>query len=310
MNHLSLFSGIGGIDLAAHWARFNTIAFVEKDKYCQQVLAKHWPGVPIYDDIKTCTAKSLGIEPGTITLISGGYPCQPESLAGKRRGKDDDRWLWPEMLRLIKELRPRWVVGENVAGHTTMGLDSVLLDLENCGYSARAIVVPACAVNAPHRRNRVFILAHPERTEWWSPSEGYKPNWENARRPKTSGGFIESRQNGGSQNVADSQSGGRRQDESEVSGRQLDVNRGSEIITNPERQGLAFGERERRERAFTPIAGSDWWAVEPGMGRVANGIPARVDRLRGLGNAVVPQQIYPILKAIADYENQKEKINV
>src|SRR4051812_45727132 len=114
LTHLSLFSGIGGIDLAAQWAGFETVAFVEKDKFCQQILVKHWPEVPIYDEIKTFDGSVFA----DITLLTGGFPCQPFSQAGKRRGKEDDRYLWPEMLRVISEAKPTWVVGENVAGIT------------------------------------------------------------------------------------------------------------------------------------------------------------------------------------------------
>lgn len=162
---LDLFSGIGGITLAAEWAGIETVAFCEIDPYCQKVLRKHWPDVPIFDDVRKLTKQTLigaGVidDDRTIDLISAGYPCQPFSVAGKRGGAEDDRHLWPEVFRLIKELRPTWVLGENVAGHVTLGLDDVLADLESIGYTAQAFVVPACAVGAPHRRDRVFIVAY------------------------------------------------------------------------------------------------------------------------------------------------------
>lgn len=167
MRKLSLFNGIGGIDLAAHWAGMETVAFCERELFPQKVLRKHWPNVPIYDDVSTLTAKRLEedgiIGPGrTIDAISAGYPCQPESTAGKRKGKEDDRWLWPEVRRLIKEIRPRWFIGENVFGHVSLGLDTVLSDLEDDGYTAEAIVIPAAAVGAPHRRDRVIVLGYTE----------------------------------------------------------------------------------------------------------------------------------------------------
>ena len=162
MNHLSLFSGIGGLDLAAEWAGFETVGQCEWADYPTKVLEKHWPEVPRWRDIRTLTRESFYARTGlrTVDVVSGGFPCQPFSIAGKRRGQEDDRYLWPEMLRVIKELRPAWVVGENVAGIVSMALDQVLFDLESIGYSCQAFVIPACAVDAPHRRDRCAIVAH------------------------------------------------------------------------------------------------------------------------------------------------------
>lgn len=159
--HLSLFSGIGGIDLAAEMAGFRTVAFCEASAFCRKVLAKHWPGLPIFPDVRSldgAALRSLGVP--TPDLISGGYPCQPFSTAGKRLGKEDPRHLWPHFRRLVHELRPRWVLGENVAGHLSKGLDAVVLDLEHLGYECRPVVVPAAAFGAPHLRHRVFVVAH------------------------------------------------------------------------------------------------------------------------------------------------------
>ncbi|MCY9579580.1 DNA cytosine methyltransferase [Paenibacillus alvei] len=165
MRKLSLFSGIGGIDLAAEWAGMETAAFCEREPFPQKVLRKHWPNVQIYDDVCELTREVLERD-GIITIdraidiISAGYPCQPESYAGQRKGTEDDRWLWPEVARLLQELRPRWFVGENVAGHATMGLDKVLTDLENLSYSWQPFDIPAAAVDAEHERRRIFIVAH------------------------------------------------------------------------------------------------------------------------------------------------------
>ena len=212
--HVSLFSGIGGIDLAAEWAGFKSVAFCERDPYCQKVLKLHWPDVPICDDIyemgvewlserglvsmaytdnrgfppsmgeaipeggttephsQPCGRDRAGQDVSTagggtqdrpthpITLISGGFPCQPFSVAGKRKGKEDDRYLWPEMFRVIQEVRPSWVLGENVAGFIRMGLDEALSDLEGLSYQTQAFSIPACAVDAPHRRERIFFVAN------------------------------------------------------------------------------------------------------------------------------------------------------
>lgn len=161
MQILDLFSGIGGFSLGLERAGMQTAAFCEINPYCQRILGQHWPDTPIYGDIKQLTQRKLhhdGIK--HIDLICGGYPCQPFSIAGRQRGEKDPRHLWPEMYRLIREIRPRWVVCENVAGHVELGLDAVLADLEAANYTCRTFIIPACAVGAPHRRDRVWIVAH------------------------------------------------------------------------------------------------------------------------------------------------------
>jgi len=160
-NVLDLFSGIGGFSFGLEKAGMKTVAFCEIDGFCQQVLRRHWPRTPIYQDIKQLSARRLhhdGIP--SIDLICGGYPCQPFSIAGNQRGTQDPRHLWPEMYRLIREIRPRWVICENVAGHVELGLDAVLNDLAHAEYTATPFIIPACAVGAPHRRDRVWIVAH------------------------------------------------------------------------------------------------------------------------------------------------------
>src|SRR5215831_16662165 len=155
--HLDLFSGIGGFALAASWAGYETVLFCEIDRFCQAVLRKNFPGVPIHDDVRTLAAEHV---PGPVDLLTGGFPCQPVSVAGQRRGDADDRWLWPEMARVVGEVRPRYVLAENVPGLIGMALDGCLADLEGLGYACRAVIVPACAVGAWHRRDRVWIVAH------------------------------------------------------------------------------------------------------------------------------------------------------
>lgn len=234
LTHVSLFSGIGGIDLAAEWAGFTSVLQVEKDEFCRRVLEKHWPGVARIDDIRNVSADTVrrfcDITP---TLVSGGFPCQPFSSAGLKRGASDDRFLWPEMLRVIHELKPTWVVGENVSGFVNMELDTALTDLEHEGYSARAFLLPACGVDAPHQRFRCFIIAH--------------------------------------------------------------TGHGS---------GELCGDMEGTRGLSQQVPWNGVWSTipEPCIRGVADGFPRRMDRLRALGNAVVPQQIYPFLQAIADIE--------
>lgn len=161
MTHASLFSGIGGFDLAAEWAGWTNVFNCEIDPFCRRVLAYHFPNAIQYEDIKTTDFRPLR---GGVDVLTGGFPCQPFSLAGKRKGTDDNRYLWPEMLRAIRELAPRWVVGENVFGivNWSDGLvfEQVCADLENEGYEVQPYLIPACAVDAPHRRDRVWFVAH------------------------------------------------------------------------------------------------------------------------------------------------------
>ncbi len=159
--HIGLFSGIGGFELAARWAEFNTIAMCEIDEFCQSVLKYHFPNVELYGDIR---ATDFTVYRGQCDVITGGFPCQPFSIAGKRKGTADNRFLWPEMLRAISEIKPSWVIAENVYGLVTQqkGLvfERVLTDLEALGYEAQTFIVPACAKGAPHRRDRVWVIGH------------------------------------------------------------------------------------------------------------------------------------------------------
>lgn len=156
MTHLDLFSGIGGFALAAKWNGLRTVQFVEIDPFCQRVLAKHWPGVPCHDDIKTF--HHAGERP---FILTGGFPCQPFSFTGKRRGKGDDRYLWPEMCRVIREARPSWIICENVPGIDGMALSEVYSDLAGSGYEvANAFEIPACAVGADQKRSRIWVVSN------------------------------------------------------------------------------------------------------------------------------------------------------
>lgn len=276
MNHLSLFSGIGGFDLAAEWAGMQTVGFVERDPFCQKVLAKHWPGVPIFGDIHDVTGKLIFDQCGPVDIISGGFPCQPYSVAGNRRGNEDDRALWPQMLRVIAECRPRWVVGENVTGVISLALDGVLASLEAEGYEAWTIVFPACAVGARHIRQRVFIVAHDAGSGRWDGAIQHE-RWIDQRTANTG-------DDGQAAALADAQC--------------LRCTEVEQSIFNRKIVQGATGAITYRSQP----RGREWWQVEPGMGRVAARVSGRVDRLRSLGNAVVPQQVYPIFKQIAEME--------
>ena len=312
LTHLSLFSGIGGLDLAAEMAGFRTVGQCEWADYPTKVLEKHWPDVPRWRDIRTLTGERFYENTGmrTVDAISGGFPCQPFSVAGKRRGKEDDRYLWPEMLRVISELRPTWVIGENVAGIVNMALDQVCADLENEGYTVQALIIPACAVDAPHRRDRCAIIGCRALEEKHNGRGWGTHSLENSdcvrfgkpgvlsQQPKR----TELERDG--KNVANSDLAGLQgRNEKELPKRpgKRTFRKSCAYVSDTESSELQ-GQR-RTARGRRPEFGcSSWWPAEPNVGRVANGVPSRVDRLKCLGNAVVPQQFYPIFQAIAYIE--------
>jgi len=291
MKMLSLFSGIGGIDLAAEWAGVDTVAFCEIDPFCQKVLKKHWPAVPVFDDVKQLNKQTL-LDAGVISdeqsidIICGGFPCQPFSVAGKRKGKSDDRDLWPEMFRVIQELKPTWVVGENVANFVNMELERTLVDLESEGYTAQTFIIPACGVDAKHQRYRTFVVAY----------SGSLGCLEYKRQP---------------QEIQQSRFKELQHEESQQSFLSELIHGRNEAVANSYCEGLQGG-------AEAGDVGEDWaevfkqlavfgesgatWSTEPDVGRVADGVPDRMDRIKSLGNAVVPQQVYPIFLAIAALE--------
>lgn len=279
--HLDLFSGIGGFALAAQWTGWQTIAFSEIEPYACKVLKRHWPDVPNLGDIRNVRGVRAD-------LVTGGFPCQPYSLAGKRRGASDDRALWPEMLRVIDEARPAWVLGENVPGIINLELDRVLDDLERIGYAAWPLGIPACAVDARHRRERVWIVAYSERAERRPGDEGSRCARERRDDERQAAGRF-----GKCGEVLADASGTRLAQRQEQSAR--------EERETVERSGNTMGDAARKlphgsgKRQF---ANPSRWLTEPGMGRVAHGIPDRAHRLRGLGNAIVPQVAAPILAAM------------
>lgn len=242
MKALSLFTGIMGIDLACEWAEIETVAMCERDPFCQKVIRKHKPDIPLYDDVCELTKERLeqdGIvgRGRTIDIIHGGIPCQPYSENGKKLGENDPRDMWPHMRRIIGEIRPTWVLVENVDGFIRRGFDRVTDDLQTSGYGTRTYNIPANAFGAEHQRYRVFIVAHDK-------SKRVERVWT----------------------------------QGEQVARSLD-------------------------KTLLPLRHSDGqWKVEPDIRRVDDGIPNRMDRLKSLGNAVVPHQVYPILQIIADIQ--------
>ena len=232
----SLFAGIGGFDLGFTRAGFTVSWQVEIDEWCRGILARHFPNAERHGDIRDTGAHNLA----AVDVICGGFPCQPFSSAGKRGGAEDDRYLWPEMCRVIREVRPTWVVAENVHGLVVGDMapvfEQVLFDLEDAGYDVQSFVIPACAVDAPHRRDRVWIVAHAQIVQ------------RNGAREAGPAGFR-------------LQAGGR---------------------------GCEYGTAE--------------WQPEPGVGRMDDGIPDQLAKLRALGNAVVPQIPELIARMILETE--------
>lgn len=318
---MGLFEGIGGFSLAGRWAGWDTPVMVEWNKYCQAVLQKNFPNASIFGNIHEFDGRPYA---GQIDIITGGFPCQPYSHAGLRKGNDDDRALWPEMLRVIREVGPEWVVGENVAGLVSMDggriFGGILADLENAGYSTQAYIIPAVGVQAPHERYRVWIVAHSESAE------------------RQRAGAARARRNGfADENIAtsDPQSGqDYRQEFGWVRPEFARSHRGHKngaaqnAATDPHRrngQNGGHGEQPAElDQTDKHGDGRDgrhwqehWYEVATRICRVADGLPAGVDgvggvpaeakkkkaagkshRLEALGNAIVPQIAYQIFMAI------------
>ena len=312
LKHLDLFSGIGGFSLGLESAGLvETVAFCDFDDYCQKILKKNFSGVPIYGDVKELNYERLkadGID--TIDIITGGYPCQPFSVAGRKKGEEDPRHVWPEMFRLIQELRPTWVIGENVGGHIKLGLDTVLENLESEGYSARTFSISASSVGANHKRERVWTLAHSRRSSGREQSPGNKEGSRLWSFEKTKRSTDTSEATGSSERaetMADTQrkrleglsqqsSSLSREDQgaqswNESSGDKdlADTKSGNrnEHETNREHGKTTSQEIPRDRGSISRV--SSWWEVEPDVGRVAYGVSKGVDRLKCLGNSVVPQ---------------------
>ena len=295
---LDLFSGIGGFAVGLEATNFfKTTCFVEQEPYCKEVLRHHFPEVPILGDIKNVKRSDLP-DPDPDVIV-GGFPCQPFSSAGLQKAQSDSRHLFPEMFRLIKECRPSWVIGENVIGIVKLGLDEVLTDLENEGYATRTFNIPACAVGAPHLRQRVWIIAH-------SDSKG-KPNGAidaQAQGELVADPSISGLQEHGygqaedaierSKDVADPQSKRHGRGSSKKCGNE------QRIILPKEQEGGEMG--REAEGCGEPHRPDQWWESEPPVGRLAHGVPNRVSQIRALGNSIIPQIAKEIGNAIKTAE--------
>lgn len=288
IRHLDLFSGIGGFALAVRWLGGESVGFCEIDPWCRRILAKNFPGVPIHDDIQTLTGDALA-RFEHVDLVTGGYPCQPFSVAGNRRGKEDDRYLWPAMAAVIGEARPTYVLVENSPNIRTMVLDDMCDDLEDLGYAVRACVVPACAVGALHQRDRMWTLAHID--------------GEGEQQP--AGGLAEERVGAGDGPSAAADAHGRRRRPGQRDLQAREPGAPDDPASPP---ADAYGGRcvaptdEVRPGRHTAVHGLGW-PTRPGLLRRVHGVPRRVDRVRGLGNAIVPQVAYELLRVMIGSES-------
>ena len=321
LTHLDLFSGIGGFAIAAQNCGYTTIGFCEKEPYAQQVLKERFGAEDsrIHSNTnggngsaeprkqqKELAAQHRGIRPrlhdniftldgsdyAGVDLLTGGFPCQPFSVAGKRLGKEDNRAIWPEMLRVIDGAKPRWIIGENVAGIVTMELDNILSDLEGIGYSAWPLVIPACAVDARHRRDRVWIVAHSERS---ASGQG------RTERRGAIGAGTRNESSGSGEDVADadSQRGRLRQvhgedaSDARESSRPRQRQDGGQLESTVLRMADGLPERLDSGGGFC-----QWPEEDHETPRVTTGVRHRAHRLRGLGNSIVVQVAIELIQAI------------
>ena len=310
---LDLFSGIGGFSLGLHRTNgFETVAFCEVDEFCQKILNKNFPKVPIFNDIKNLT-KDLLDDSGIreIDIVCGGFPCQPFSNAGKKKGRQDDRDLWPEMFRVIKETKPTWVIGENVTGFIGMEFTRTKINLESLGYSVQPFIIPACAVGAQHRRDRVWIVAHFDGAKLWQQSNeltecestglvGYAGEEKSFANLDCVGLEIQRAEQQATGIARDCQ------EKSEVNA-YLDSNGlGRKTNATKKKNNKGIGQGDWRPEAAADFG--NWWADQSGMGRAVHGFSKSVDkyrrqRVKALGNAIVPGVVEIIGRAILVTEN-------
>ena len=297
MTHASLFSGIGGFDLAAEWMGWENLFHCEWNPFGQRVLKHHFPNSISYNDI---TKTDFFIHRGKIDILTGGFPCQPYSQSGKRLGKEDERHLWPEMLRTIQEVQPRWVVGENVLGLVNWNgglvFEEVQTDLEAKGYEVQAYVLPACAKNAPHRRDRVWFVAY---NDSYSNGNGFNKcnsQYEISTTDRGINAFCDINKSNGNGVAANSNGiGQERRKEGGCTERR------SQSI-NEQFKGCSKLHRGNFEMfpSKSPICGGD-----DGIPRELDNITFskwRQESIKAYGNAIVPQVVYEIFKAINEFE--------
>tara|TARA_R100000278_G_scaffold97803_1_gene74830 strand:+ start:2909 stop:3772 length:864 start_codon:yes stop_codon:yes gene_type:complete len=285
MRHVDLCSGIGGFALGFEWAGLSKpVLFCDIEPWSRKILAKHWPDVPIAEDVKELVNDPDGLIPDC-DILTAGYPCQSFSIAGKQRGEKDDRHIWPEIFKIIQAKRPTWIVCENVVGHINLGLNKVLSDLESkANYRVQTFCIGAVSVNAPHRRQRIWIVAYSNDSGQSTSSGQGKNDWNQTRNDARWSSKI----------MADTSRVGYR-------GRSGQKCRNSERLVFSEEQGRSTVGSETK-RCGALFGTGQGWEFEPDVGRVAHGIPRRVDRLRGLGNAIVPQiaqKIGETIKAVS-----------
>jgi DNA (cytosine-5)-methyltransferase 1 len=354
MKAASLFSGIGGFDLAAEQMNWENAFTCEINSFCRQILQYYWPNTTHYENIITT---DFTIWRGRIDVLTGGFPCQPYSQAGKRLGKDDARHLWPEMLRAIREIRPRWIVGENVRGLTNWNgglvFDEVQNDLENEGYEVQSFLLPACAVEAPHERYRIWIVAHANDTKprnntgsnnekkrvlrWrnkrdvfgklfssWTTTNAKSGGCRKLRNKKSASGAYKSNQPFGCvYSVCNTTNANNKRCSTR---RKLTFSNQSQFFsrfytkatianaTSSRQSSEKHGQNE--SRFFTETEFSDYWRNFPSQSPICSGndgIPTELDgitlskwrneTIAAAGNAVVPQLVLQIFKAIQEYDN-------
>lgn len=329
MNHVDLFSGIGGFALACRWAGLETIVFCEKDPFCQQVLNKHWPNVPIIDDIAKFKGEAVKV---SIDLLTAGFPCQPFSVAGRKRGKYDERYLWPDTIRVIREVRPHWCILENVPG-IIPHLDPILTDLEECGYAYAAFLIPAASVGAPHKRERLWIIAHTNGIR----CENGCDHWETRYLQTDIDRYLSAVQQEWSQfqpiswptfsvqewltsNTTsigcnslslDHQENELSKECEQVSLSITDTNSIGSDQGAKDSQTIRSIEGQRRARSFEKTGSANgcdksilgWQKDQPPIPGVDDGLPNGLDRNRALGNAIVPQIPYLLIKLITSLPN-------
>jgi DNA (cytosine-5)-methyltransferase 1 len=311
----SLFSGIGGFELGLQMASLDfEIAWqVEQDEFCQKVLAKHWPDAQRWDDVKTFPPEPA--EDWAVDLICGGWPCQPVSAAGRQKGESDERWLWPEFLRICEVLRPRWILGENVgailSAPDAMGrrgglFGGVLRDLASLGYRVEYHCIPAASIGALHRRDRVWLIGRlPDADSEPTGVEEHRGGRQGRHAPDAPEPAV-LQQSDGTKGANRSRTSGKDVPDADQSRLERHTGNGTGVC-EPGREptGPYRLVTEAHLRRFAEGPGSAQWLVEPDVGRVAHGIPARVDRLRSLGNAVVPQVVEFLGRCIMEFENDQ-----